>query len=182
VADGPLVPLRGPSLHLNLQRRPALVTALTVVVLLAAVLVSAPRAGAQAYLPPPGQNFQGVTGQPVASYERAVGKHPAVYQVFSAWGEYLPGMFADAADAHARLMIHITTASGMREMITPAGIASGAGDAWLIALNNAIAAGGRPVYIRLMAEMDGSWNRGRAGRGSTGSGPTSTPSSPTSRG
>jgi hypothetical protein len=158
VADGPLVPLRGPSLHLNLQRRRALVTALIVGFLLAAVLVSVPGAGAQAYLPAPGQSFQGVTGQPVASYERAVGKHPAVYQVFSAWGEYLPGMFADAAAAHARLMIHITTASGTREMITPAGIASGAGDAWLIALNNAIAAGGRPVYIRLMAEMDGSWN------------------------
>jgi hypothetical protein len=158
VADGPVVPRRGPSLHLNLQRRLALVTLLALVILPAGSALSAASATAQAYLPPPGQSFQGVTGEPVAAYEQAVGKHPAVYQVFSAWGEFLPGMFADAAAARARVMIHITTASGTREMITPAGIASGQGDGWLIALNHAIAASGHPVYIRLMAEMDGSWN------------------------
>jgi hypothetical protein len=67
-------------------------------------------------------------------------------------------MFADAAAARARLMIHITTASGTQEMITPAQIAAGQGDAWLIALNRAIAASGHPVYVRLMAEMDNANN------------------------
>ena len=97
-------------------------------------------------------------GQPISAYQQAVGKHPAVYQVFAAWGEYLPGIFADAAAARARLMIHITTASGTREMITPEGIADGEGDAWLIALNHAMYASGHVTYIRLMAEMDAYWN------------------------
>jgi hypothetical protein len=44
------------------------------------------------------------------------------------------------------------------ETITPKGIATGRGDAWLLALGQRIADGGRPVYIRLMAEMDGHWN------------------------
>jgi hypothetical protein len=137
-----------------------LVTSLLAAFLLAVAAVGPPQARARAYSPPPGQTFQGVAGgsETVSGYERAVAKHPAVYEAFSAWGEYLPGMFADAAAAHARLMIHITTASGTQEMITPAGIASGGGDAWLIALNRAIAASGHPVYIRLMAEMDGYWN------------------------
>jgi hypothetical protein len=43
-------------------------------------------------------------------------------------------------------------------MITPGAIAAGQGDAWLLALGRAIAASGHPVYIRLMAEMDGYWN------------------------
>ena len=55
-------------------------------------------------------------------------------------------------------MIHITTASGTREMISPLGIADGNGDAWLIALNHAMSASGHVTYIRLMAEMDGNWN------------------------
>jgi hypothetical protein len=43
-------------------------------------------------------------------------------------------------------------------MITPAAIAAGHGDAWLVGLNGALAAYGHPVYVRLMAEMDGYWN------------------------
>jgi hypothetical protein len=148
-----LVLRRNPELTLRLRR--ALVTALIGGFLL---LLNAGGAHARAYLPPPGQVYQGETGAPVGVYEQAAGKHPAVVQVFSAWGEYLPGIFATASQARARLMIHITTASGTREMITPGAIAAGQGDAWLLALGRAIAASGHPVYIRLMAEMDGYWN------------------------
>ncbi|MFL5861583.1 MAG: hypothetical protein ACJ780_12485 [Solirubrobacteraceae bacterium] len=144
------------TLHLNVQRHWALVTLALVVG--CAGLNAARVARGQAYPPPPGKIFQGVAGTPIASYERAVGKHPAVFQIFSAWGEWVPGMFADAAAAHSRLMLHITTASGAREMITPQGIADGEGDAWLIELNNAIATSGHPVYVRLMAEMDNANN------------------------
>jgi hypothetical protein len=139
----------------NLRPGRALVTALIGVFLL---MLNANGASARAYLPPPGKLWQGETGAPAAVYERAVGKHPAVVQVFSAWGEYLPGIFATAAHAHARLMIHISTASGDRQMITPGDIALGRGDRWLLALGRAIAASGHPVYIRLMAEMDAYWN------------------------
>ncbi len=126
--------------------------------LLFGVTGQAQYARAQAFLPPFGQIFAGVAGQPISAYERATGKHPAVYQVFSAWGEYLPGIFRDAERAHARLMIHITTASGSREMITPGAVARGAGDSWLIALNQAAYDSGLVTYVRLMAEMDGYWN------------------------
>lgn len=132
----------------------SVVTASTCLFLLLFAVIGSSQAAAQAYLPPSGQVFQGVTGQPISDYETAVGKHPAIYQVFSAWGEYLPGMFADAGAAHARLMIAISTDSWSRQLITPQGIADGRGDAWLIALNHQIAASGHPVYIRLMAEMD----------------------------
>jgi hypothetical protein len=144
---------RDPEKRLRLGR--VLVTALVGAFLLG---LNTSGAWGRAYTPPSGKVFQGETGAPATVYQRAVGKHPAVVQVFSAWGEYLPGIFATAATAHARLMIHITTASGTREVITPGSIAAGRGDGWLLALGQAIAASGHPVYIRLMAEMDAYWN------------------------
>jgi hypothetical protein len=146
---------RGSASNRNLQRYSRIVTSLAAAFLL---FGGAPDSFADPFLPPPHKIFAGVTGQPVSSYVNAVGKHPAVFQVFSAWGEYLPGIFQDAANAHARLMIHITTRSGPNEVISPGGIARGDGDRWLIALNAAAARSGRVTYIRLMAEMDGSWN------------------------
>jgi hypothetical protein len=125
-----------------------------------AILASAvpARADSRPYLPPAHKIFAGVAGKPVSQYVHAVGKHPAVYEEFSAWGEYLPGIFQNAASARARLMISITTAYGSREAITPGGIARGDGDRWLIAINRAMAVSGKVTYVRLMAEMDGDWN------------------------
>ncbi len=140
---------------MRVPRRSWIVTSLVAAIL---PLLCASGADAEAFLPPAGKIYAGVGGQPLSAYQHAVGKHPAVYQVFSAWGEYLPGIFQDAEQAHARLMIHITTASGSREMITPGAIARGQGDAWLIALNQAAYDSGLVVYVRLMAEMDGYWN------------------------
>ncbi len=133
--------------------------ALLVLTLAALVLgLSAPSAWSSAYLPPKHEIFQGVAGQPISSYVQAAGKRPAVYEIFAAWGEYLPGIFQDAANAHARLMLHITTGSGTQEMITPQQIAQGQGDAWLIAINQAMYGSGLVSYVRLMAEMDAYWN------------------------
>ncbi len=157
-ADKSLVLRHAPTFCTNLPRRRSLVTSLVAAFLLLGAVSGAAGASAKAYLPPPGQVFQGVAGQPISSYTRAVGKHPAVYEVFAAWGEYLPGIFQDAANAQARLMIHITTASGSQEIISPQGIANGRGDAWLIALCDAMAASHQVTYVRLMAEMDGHWN------------------------
>ncbi|MBV8431582.1 MAG: hypothetical protein JO244_10490 [Solirubrobacterales bacterium] len=113
---------------------------------------------AEPYLPPAGKVFQGVAGQPPGSYQTATGKHPAVYQEFLAWGQWVPGITAVAANAHARLMLMISTRSGSQEMINPAQIAAGQGDAWLISLQNSVASSGLVTYVRLMAEMDGYWN------------------------
>ena len=120
--------------------------------------LSTASASASSFLPPKGQVFQGVAGQPISTYEQLAGKHPAVYQIFSAWGEYLPGIFQDAQNAHARLMIMISTQSGTQEVITPLQIAQGGGDAWLIAMNHAMYDSGLVSYVRLMAEMDAYWN------------------------
>jgi hypothetical protein len=94
----------------------------------------------------------------VSSYLHAVGKHPAVYQEFLAWGEYVPPITQDALNARSRLMIMISTRSGSQEMITPGQIAQGRGDQWLISLAGSVADRGLVTYVRLMAEMDGYWN------------------------
>jgi hypothetical protein len=124
----------------------------------AALLAPPAAAGARPYLPPAGRLFQGVTGGSIDSFAAEVGKHPAVFQFFSSWNQPLHYMFDTTAAAHARLMIHISTMTGSREEITPKGIATGAGDAYLLRLGDAIAASRQVVYVRLMAEMDGHWN------------------------
>jgi len=154
-ADNWAVRRHAPTLLGNVQHRSPLVTALGVAFLLA---IGSGSAAASAFLPPAGKVFQGEAGEPISSYVEATGKHPAVIQDFLAWGQYVPGITAGAASAHARLMIMISTESGSREMITPEGIAQGQGDAWLISLQNSIASSGLVTYIRLMAEMDGYWN------------------------
>lgn len=125
----------------------------------AAALVLPGAAHAAALLPPGGQVFAGVSGgYDTASFTRETGRHPAVFQFFSAWGGSLEYMFRGAEQSRSRLMIHISTLRANREVITPRGIAQGNGDYWLVRLNDRIAEGGEPVYIRLMAEMDGNWN------------------------
>jgi hypothetical protein len=127
------------------------------IVALFALALPAASAGAP-FLPPAGRVFAGVTGGSPGSFAAEVGKHAAVFQYFSAWNQPTQYMLDGAAAAHARLMVHISTVSGSREEITPKGIALGSGDGYLLRLNQAIAASGRVVYIRLMAEMDGHWN------------------------
>src|SRR2546421_7512344 len=95
-----------------------IVTALLASFLLVLAVWGAAPAGAQPYLPPGKAIFAGVTDKPVASYVQAAGKHPAVYQEFVAWGQYLPGITQDAINARARMMMAITTAYGS-QAITP---------------------------------------------------------------
>jgi hypothetical protein len=132
---------------------------LTVTSLVSAFLLAgAGDALAKSFLPPPNKIFAGVAFEPVSAYTQFTGKHPAVFEEFLAWGQYLPGIAQQALDEHARLEIHITTAFGSREAITPAGIAGGQGDAWLIGLNNALFETGNITYVRLMAEMNNANN------------------------
>ena len=124
------------------------------------VLVLPAAARADDLLPPGGSVFAGVSGGYSArSFERQTGRHPAVFQFFSAWNGSLEYIFHGAASARSRLMIHISTDRGGREVITPKGIATGQGDHFLLKLANRIDESGAPAYIRLMAEMDGHWNK-----------------------
>lgn len=108
----------------------------------------------QGFLPPAGKVLQGVATLPLSAYTDPAHKHPAVYQEFVAWGQWIPAITRDATDNRARMMMMITTRYGARNKITPRGIADGHGDAWLIALGAQIAASGNVTYVRLMSEMD----------------------------
>ncbi len=74
------------------------------------------------------------------------------------WGKRLPVLLNTLRPVP---MVGFGTSKGWpnkREAITPAGIAAGKGDDFLIALNRAIAGFGGLVYLRPLAEMNGHWN------------------------
>jgi hypothetical protein len=128
---------------------------------LALALLAAPAAAhAAAFLPPPGQNYAGVTMGDPGVFAQQAGAHPAVYQSFANWNGTFKWVFDRATAARARVMMHLSTFNGpgTAEVITPAQIARGDGDAYLVALGDEMARHGRPVYLRLMAEMNGHWN------------------------
>jgi hypothetical protein len=107
-------------------------------------------------LPPAGSVFTGVSAGPADAFAGEVGKHPAVYGEFVTWGQSIGYAFDHAATAHDRLMLHISTTQGYgaRPVITPAGIAQGDGDRYLLTLSALIASRHKPVYVRLLPEMD----------------------------
>jgi hypothetical protein len=129
------------------------------VLALALLLAPAGAARASTYLPPPGKVFAGVSGGGLSTFDAAAGKHSPVLQSFAAWDATGTGYLTSARHADARSMIHISTKSmSGHEAITPRGMAMGHGDAHLLYLNRTMAGSGQVVYVRLMAEMNGSWN------------------------
>jgi hypothetical protein len=74
------------------------------------------------------------------------------------WGAPAAKLFATHGPVP---MVGFTTSRGWphpHEVITPRGVASGAGDAYLSALNRAISAWGRTIFLRPFPEMNGHWN------------------------
>jgi len=72
--------------------------------------------------------------------------------------QYFESLFATMREMP---MLGISTGGGEgggAETITSGQIARGAGDSLLVALNQAIAAWGKPIYVRPLAEMNGHWN------------------------
>jgi hypothetical protein len=110
--------------------------------------------GGHGYAPPAGKVLTGVADKPVSTYTNTVGKRPAVYEEFVAWGQWLPPIAEDARSTRSRSMMMISTAFGSKNVISPAGIASGAGDSWLIGLAQQLYRSGNITYLRLMAEMN----------------------------
>jgi hypothetical protein len=95
--------------------------------------------------------FKAQTGQDSQVHQAIVGWNQGL-----TWGAPLPDLLAQ----HVPIpLIGITTDTKplRREAITPAAIAAGRGDAYLVAWNKAIADWGQLVYIRPMPEMDGYW-------------------------
>jgi hypothetical protein len=131
---------------------------------LAALVIAAaaaPAGQARPYLPPKGKLFAGLSGgTSITAYQKMVGKHPAVFETFMTW-DTPTGWLANADSGfRSRLAVHISTAAGYGApgVVSPEGIALGASDRFLVALNRNLARSGRIVYVRLMAEMNGYWN------------------------
>src|SRR3954449_1701513 len=136
--------------------------------LAAALLVSVAVLGTSAaranlFLPPDGKVFAGVSSSAqdsdLSAFGARTGKHAAVIQTFTAWDYNYTRYLRTAARHQARAMVHISTKGGDgNEAITPRGIAMGHGDGHLVHLTRAFADSGAVVYVRIMAEMNGSWN------------------------
>ena len=145
------------------------------------VLLALPgTASAASYAPPGGKVFTGGTGGydvgSIDAFRRLTGRPPAMYQYFFTpswtrpdqrslrWQQGLLGRRG------TRTMFALSTARGGRggSVITPAGIAKGRGDAYLVDLGQIIAASGQVVYLRLMAEMN-NWNNPYSAFGASGS-------------
>jgi hypothetical protein len=99
----------------------------------------------------------GVEGNP-ARFAALTGQKPLVVEAFLAWGQgqSFGSPFSALIPTLAPIpMIHLGTAGRTgKEAITPGAIAAGRGDAYLIALDKAIAAWGKGIYVFPMAEMN----------------------------
>ncbi len=134
--------------------------------LLALLLLTFP-AGARAagYAPSPGHVFNsGIGGYgpgAVGAFARQAGKHPAVFQYFVDWKagrsdvHWLGGLLANTDRARSRVMLSVST---RHTRLTPARIARGDGDRFLLALNELLGEHGHPTYIRLLSEMNNGSN------------------------
>jgi hypothetical protein len=87
-------------------------------------------------------------------FSDAVDKHPAVIESFRTWGSEFPDSIRRWQTARARPMIHISTADpgDGHEIITPAQIAAGLGDRYLVRLNNLFYEKGMRAYVRPLGE------------------------------
>jgi hypothetical protein len=133
--------------------------ALAVVLLsLLALALCAAQASAGLLEPPGHKVYFGVsdTGDPAdfGHFSVAVRKHPAVIESFRTWGSDFPDSLQRWQVARARPIIHISTADNNdgHELITPAAIARGAGDGYLVRLNRLFAEKQMRAYVRPLGE------------------------------
>jgi hypothetical protein len=133
------------------MRRPRVAAALALVVM-AVVAAASASAATQ------GRHIQlGVEGDP-ARFQTMTGQQSSVRLIIIGWNQgstahYFSSLLSTMLDV-PMLGIGIPNGSGL----TPASIAHGEGDAFLVALNQAAVAWAKPIYIRPLAEMNGWWN------------------------
>src|SRR5829696_1208199 len=120
--------------------------------------VVAGTASAVILVPPKPSVFLGVSDRGTTAefneWAALVGKHPALLQTFHPWGNSLNAAYERWRETSTRPILHISTADdqNLRELITPAQIALGGGDNYLLQLNAFFAERGPPVYIRPLGE------------------------------
>ena len=119
---------------------------------------AAPAAAFSPLLPPGKKVYWGVsdTGDPAdfGHFSNDLNKHPAVIQSFRTWGTDFDEVIQRWQIARARPMIHLTTADNNdgAELITPAQIAAGGGDRYLVRLNKLFYEKGMRAYVRPLGE------------------------------
>lgn len=106
--------------------------------------------------------FLGVLG-PKSRFQALTGQRSTVNHVILGWNQgygWGTRLSALLPQYGPMPMVGLGTSSwpSKRETITPRDIALGRGDAYLYALNHAIAQWARPIYLRPFGEMNGHWN------------------------
>ncbi len=102
----------------------------------------------------------GVLGNP-ARFAHQTAQHSSTRLIFVGWNQgSTPAYFTDLLSTMLDTpMLGLTTGSaGGPTSPSPAEIARGRGDVFLLALNAALARFGKPVFVRPLAEMNGHWN------------------------
>ncbi len=135
----------------RVHRRSAVLAAL-------AALLLAGQASALTLAPPKPDVLLGVSDRgSTAEFNEFValtGKHPALLETFHPWGNSLNEAYERWRETATRPILHISTADDqtLAELITPEQIALGAGDNYLLQLNDFFAKHGLPAYIRPLGE------------------------------
>jgi hypothetical protein len=125
--------------------------------LLAAALFAS-QASALSLVPPKPDVLLGVSDrgstEEFNEFAALTAKHPALLETFHPWGNNLNGAYERWRETATRPVLHISTADDqtLAELITPEQIALGAGDDYLLQLNDFFATHGLPAYIRPLGE------------------------------
>jgi hypothetical protein len=102
--------------------------------------------------PPAGKVLLGLSGPDPAVFDHLTGKHHTLHVLFGAWVGDVASVVSNE-HAGGRLPILSLPASG-----TPAAVARGSEDARYLTLAAALHATGEDVWVRIVPEMNGSWN------------------------
>jgi hypothetical protein len=116
------------------------------------------QASAATLVPPKPSVFLGVSDrgstEEFNEFAAFTAKHPALLETFHPWGNSLNAAYERWRETGTRPILAISTADDqtLAELITPEQIALGAGDDYLLQLNDFFASHGLPAYIRPLGE------------------------------
>jgi hypothetical protein len=140
-------------------RRPKAALAALAVLGATSLCLAAGPASALTLVPPKPNVFLGVSDRGSTLEfdeftELLGGKHPALLETFHPWGNSLNKAYERWRETGTRPILHISTIDDqtLTELITPAQIALGAGDDYLLQLNDFFFKRGLPAYIRPLGE------------------------------
>jgi hypothetical protein len=128
------------------------------VAVVAALGLFATPAGALSLVPPKPSVLFGVSDRGTTTdfneFAGLMAKHPALLETFHPWGNSLNAAYERWRETATRPILHISTADDqtLQELITPAQIALGYGDNYLLQLNDFFSKHGLPAYIRPLGE------------------------------